>query len=65
MLPIVFQGFWLGVPLIFSKSTLSFHVLSWLPSLPRLLSARVGGPVAVEDTRRMSLPECLSRRHLR
>jgi hypothetical protein len=33
LLPIVFQGFWLGVPLIFPESTLSSHVLCWLPSL--------------------------------
>jgi hypothetical protein len=33
LLPTVFQGFWLGVPLIFPKSTLSSHVLCWLPFL--------------------------------
>jgi hypothetical protein len=33
LLPMVFLGFWLGVPLIFPESALSSHVLCWLPSL--------------------------------
>jgi hypothetical protein len=53
-LPIVFQGFCMGVPLIFQEFILSSHVLCWLPLVPwlcpRLPWTRVGGPVAIGDT---------------
>ena len=52
LLPIVFQGFWLRVPLILPESALFSHVLCWLP---RLRWARVGGPVVIEDTPGVSL----------
>jgi hypothetical protein len=62
LLPMVFQGFWLGVPLIFPESAHPSHVLFWLPSLTW---APIYGLGLVVKWRLRILPECLSRRHLR